>query len=139
MDSGTRLNGGRNSGRRNSVAHGAPAVIPTVGAKSLDERLSLDEQLTASAAASLSHRRASTYRVGSEAGRITGPRGSEAWGTVRAWHGGNDLGTALARAKLRWAPTPRRRPRVRGKCAHVARCMWDVWKTALSDSERLLI
>ena len=100
MESGTRLNGGRNSGRRNSVAHGAPAVIPTVGAKGPDKRLSLDEQLTAaSAAASLSHRRASTYRAGSEAGRITGPRGSSAWGAVHAWHGGNGLGTALARAQ----------------------------------------
>jgi hypothetical protein len=132
-ESGTRLNGGRNS-----LANGAPAVVPTVvGVEdpSLDERL-LVPWTAASAAAlpALSHRHASTYRAGrsSEAGRISGPRrSSEAWRTVRAWHGDTGLlGTALARsqaalgADAALAPTSPREVRSR-------RSMWDMEDSAV--------
>ena len=131
MESGTRLNGGR----RNSFANGAPAVLPTVGAEDPREHLSLvDERLLPWTAASvaalpLSHRHASTYRAGRswEAGRITGPRRSSETGRmVRAWHGGNGLGTALTRAQAALgadaalAPTSPREVRSR-RSMHVGR------------------
>ena len=131
MESGTRLNGGR----RNSFANGAPAVVPTVGPEDPHEHLSLvDERLLPWTAASvaalpLSHRHASTYRAGRswEAGRITGPRRSSETGRmVRAWHGGNGLGTALTRAQAALgadaalAPTSPREVRSR-RSMHVGR------------------
>ena len=131
MESGTRLNGGR----RNSFANGAPAVVPTVGPEDPHEHLSLvDERLLPWTAASvaalpLSHRHASTYRAGRswEAGRITGPRRSSETGRmVRAWHGGNGLGTALTRAQAALgadaalAPTSPREVRLR-RSMHVGR------------------